>query len=126
MKPALMLCSSFLAVIFFLSSCSASRPAAASSERSPFRADHLWSYDGNIQPGAASLDEYLPLLEGKRVCLLSNQTGIMLKKGKEIPSELLLSDGMDAMENMPLNLYTHVLDTLLSQGINVVCLMSPE
>ena len=126
LNPTTFLFSATFSVIIFLSSCSASRPAATSSERSPFRADYLWSYDGNIQPGAASLDEYLPLLEGKRVCLLSNQTGIMLKKGKEIPSELLLSDGMDAMENMPLNLYTHVLDTLLSQGINVVCLMSPE
>ena len=40
--------------------------------------------------------------------------------------ELLISDGQDAMDKMPMNLYTHVLDTLLSLDVNVVCLMSPE
>ncbi len=54
-----------------------------------------------ILVGAESLDEYLPLLEGKKVGLLSNQTGI-------------LSNG------------THLLDTLLSRGINVVFILSPE
>lgn len=51
--------------------------------------------------GAESLDEYLPLLEGKKVGLLSNQTGI-------------LSNG------------THLLDTILSRGVNVVLILSPE
>lgn len=54
-----------------------------------------------ILVGAESLDEYLPLLEGKKVGLLSNQTGI-------------LSNG------------THLLDTLLSREINVVFILSPE
>ncbi|HPB88948.1 MAG TPA: DUF1343 domain-containing protein, partial [Bacteroidales bacterium] len=54
-----------------------------------------------ILVGAESLDEYLPLLEGKKVGLLSNQTGI-------------LSNG------------THLLDTLLSRGVNVVLILSPE
>ena len=31
-----------------------------------------------ILPGAESVDEYLPMLQGKRVSLLSNQTGILL------------------------------------------------
>ncbi len=32
-----------------------------------------------IKTGAESLDEYLPLLKGKRVAVLSNQTGIIGK-----------------------------------------------
>lgn len=112
---------------FSLSACRCSAGKTAhDAQRDPVRPDYLWSYDGTIQPGAASIDEYLPLLQGKRVCLLSNQTGIMLKSGKEIPMELLISDGQDAMDKMPMNLYTHVLDTLLSLDVNVVCLMSPE
>ena len=112
-----------------LSSCGVSdtaRSGLRGAERDPVRADYIWTYDGNIQPGAASLEEYLPLLEGKRVCLLSNQTGLMLKDGKQLPLELLVSDGMDAMEKMPAELYTHVLDTLLTLGVDVECLMSPE
>ena len=113
-------------LVSIICSCSAVKGTQESQTRDPFRPDYLWAYDGTIQPGAASIGEYLPLLQGKRVCLLSNQTGIMLKKGKEIPMELLVSDGMDAMDKMPMDLYTHVLDTLLSLDINVVCLMSPE
>lgn len=54
-----------------------------------------------IMPGAESVDEYLPLLKGQRVSILSNQTGIMLT-GK------------------------HVLDTLLALDVNVVSILSPE
>lgn len=55
----------------------------------------------DIQVGALSFDEYLPLLEGKRVSILSNQTGMVSAD-------------------------THLLDTLLSMGVNVVSIMSPE
>ncbi len=54
-----------------------------------------------IQVGALSFDEYLPLLEGKRVSILSNQTGMVSST-------------------------THLLDTLLDMGVNVVSIMSPE
>lgn len=54
-----------------------------------------------ILPGAESVNEYLPLLKGKRVCILSNQTGIV-------------SSGR------------HVLDVLLEKNVNVVFIMSPE
>lgn len=59
------------------------------------------NYATDILTGAQSVDEYVPLLEGKRVCILSNQTGMVT------PTK-------------------HVLDTLISLGINVTCIMSPE
>lgn len=54
-----------------------------------------------ILPGADAFDEYLPLLEGKKVCVLSNQTGV-LSSGK------------------------HILDLFVEKGVNVVFAMSPE
>ena len=54
-----------------------------------------------IMVGAESISEYLPLLDGKRVCILSNQTGMVTET-------------------------THLLDTLVSLGVNVVSIMSPE
>lgn len=56
--------------------------------------------DEEFALGAESLDEYLPLLEGKRVGLLSNQTGMVGDK--------------------------HTLDILVENGVNVTTIFSPE
>lgn len=53
-----------------------------------------------LKVGAECADEYLPLLKGKRVAVLSNQTGVV---GDE-----------------------HVVDFLKRSGVNVVCIFSPE
>ena len=50
--------------------------------------------------GAASTDEYIPLLKGRKVALLSNHTGMV---GNE-----------------------HVLDIMLDKGVNVTTIFSPE
>ena len=50
--------------------------------------------------GAARTSEYVPLLKGKRVALLSNQTGMVGDK--------------------------HTLDLMLENGLNVVTIFSPE
>lgn len=55
----------------------------------------------DILPGATDLDAYLPLLRGQRVSILSNQTGMVTPD-------------------------RHVLDTLLSLGVQVVSIFSPE
>lgn len=54
-----------------------------------------------VTPGANRPDLYLPLLEGRRVALLSNHTGMV-------------------------NDSVHTLDTLLASGINVTVIFSPE
>ncbi len=53
-----------------------------------------------IQPGAASVSEYASMLEGKRVALLSNHTGMVGDK--------------------------HTLDLMLENGIDVTTIFSPE
>ena len=50
--------------------------------------------------GAACTDQYVPLLKGKRIALLSNQTGTVGDK--------------------------HVLDVMLEKGLNVTVIFSPE
>ena len=70
-------------------------------ELDSFPGEENVNYATDILTGAQSVEEYLPLLKGKRVCILSNQCGIV-------------TPGV------------HVLDTLLSLGINVTCIMSPE
>ncbi len=54
----------------------------------------------NVEVGAAQVDEYIPLLKGKRVALLSNHTGMVGDK--------------------------HTLDIMLEKGIDVTTIFSPE
>lgn len=82
----------FVLLCLALASCGASGRAAATNEGGAA---------GRIMPGAESVDEYLPLLAGKRVALLSNQTGMVTAD-------------------------KHVLDTLISLKVNVVAILSPE
>ena len=55
---------------------------------------------GNIKTGAESISEYLPLLKGKKVAVLTNQTGIIGK--------------------------SHLVDSLVSLKVNIVAILSPE
>ena len=58
----------------------------------------------NVVLGAEQTKAYLPLLEGKRVALLSNHTGIVIQDNDTI----------------------HTLDLLLNCGVNVTAIFSPE
>lgn len=82
-------------VISLLCSCAASGQLQSKKKLQNTQEEQV------ILPGANSLSEYLPLLQGKRVCILSNQTGMITPT-------------------------THVLDTLLATGVNVVSILSPE
>lgn len=60
--------------------------------------------------GAAQLESYLPLLKGKKVAIVGNQTSIIQD-----------SDNGVKAEN-----YTHLVDTLLASEVNIVKVFSPE
>ena len=68
-----------------------------------------------LQVGAAQFEEYLPLLEGKRVTLVVNQSSI-------IKNSTIKSSGVKNSSLEPI----HLVDALLSRDINVVSIMSPE
>ena len=83
--------------------------------------------------GDEQFDEYLPLLEGRRVALFSNHSGIVGDKlydanGNEIQypeDDLLIPFGQDADGNEVVY-GTHILDALIEQGVNVTAIFSPE
>ena len=66
-----------------------------------FPGEENMNYATDILTGAQQVDEYLKLVEGKRVCVLSNQSGMA-------------------------SATAHVLDTLLAHNVKVTCIMSPE
>lgn len=82
MKVILFLCS-FLLIL-----------AATCVEINKVFASHyeIGNEKGLIQPGADQLKEYLPLLKGKKVGMMGNQTSII---GKEHLVDVLLGEGVD-------------------------------
>lgn len=62
--------------------------------------DINWNFDKSVLPGINSLPSYLPLLENKKVAVLANQTSLLNA--------------------------THLIDTLIAKGINVVKVFAPE
>lgn len=90
-----------LAVVVALLSIYGIASAQDNNRIESFPGEEQIVYATDIITGAQSVNEYLPLLKGKRVALLSNHTGMVTEK-------------------------RHVVDTLVSSGVNVVCIMSPE
>ncbi|WP_411767722.1 exo-beta-N-acetylmuramidase NamZ domain-containing protein [Winogradskyella sp. A3E31] len=68
----------------------------------------------NIIVGANRTERYLPLLQGKRVGIVANQTSVIFKKRRE------------KREEKEDNLYTHIVDSLLALGIDIKKVFSPE
>lgn len=63
------------------------------------------SFGSDFRTGAERIGDYLPLLEGRRVALVANQTSVLRS-----------SNGG----------YVHLVDSLLSLGVDIVFIFSPE
>ncbi|WP_431136523.1 exo-beta-N-acetylmuramidase NamZ family protein [Psychroserpens mesophilus] len=68
--------------------------------------DNLTIADNNIIVGANRLEDYLPLLKGKQVGVVANQTSVIFKSDT--------------------NTYIHLVDSLLTLGIDLKYVFAPE
>ncbi|MBR6416999.1 MAG: DUF1343 domain-containing protein [Bacteroidales bacterium] len=79
--------------------------------------------------GDERLGEYIPLLEGKRVAIFSNQTGIV---GDVVDGKPSRTEVTDQTASVPFHTIgeaafgPHLLDVLLEKGIDVTAIFSPE
>lgn len=85
--------------------------------------------ESRVVLGDERLDEYLPLLEGKRVAILSNQSGIV---GDVVDGKPLRVEVNETSVDEPFipfgseRLGPHLLDVLLEKGVDVTAVFSPE
>jgi uncharacterized protein YbbC (DUF1343 family) len=81
--------------------------------------------------GDEQFDAYLPLLYGKKVAILTNQTGIVGEEASftvDDPyndEDSLIRFGKDRDGN-PITYGEHILDALLDRGVDVTAVFSPE
>jgi len=80
--------------------------------------------DKSIIVGANQTDAYLPLLNGKRVGVVANQTSVIFKEKDSI----FLVDPETIEETFEKEFYhnTHLVDSLVSLNVNVKKVFSPE
>ena len=88
--------------------------------------------------GDERLDFYLPLLEGKRVAVFSNQSGIVgdSVKGSKLADDVAANGVTDANSLIPflepsvpgkaIEYGPHLVDVLLGKGVDVSAIFSPE
>ena len=85
--------------------------------------------------GDERFDVYLPLLEGKRVAVYSNHSGIvgdkseglMVPAGTPVDDEnCLVAFGTPASDSVEVKYGPHIVDALIEKGINVTAIFSPE
>lgn len=83
---------------------------------------------GRVVLGDEQFDAYLPLLEGRRVAVFSNQTGIV---GDVVVTDGLPAQGAEALRaslrpfGRPVT-GPHVVDALIGKGVDVAVIFSPE
>lgn len=101
-----------LLFVFILVSCgSKAEKESAQNNKVPQQTQH----DNAIVVGANQTDSYLPLLNGKSVGVVANQTSVVFK---QIASTHKNEPGNDG--------YTHLVDSLVSLGVSVKKVFAPE
>ncbi|MDC7998455.1 DUF1343 domain-containing protein [Gilvibacter sediminis] len=75
-------------------------------------------------PGANQTEEYLPLLQGKRVAVVANQTSGINNGKKDLEFMATTATGDTLMRARIAQ--THLVDSLLARGINIVKVFAPE
>ena len=98
-------------------------------------------YSSKVVLGDERFEEYLPLLEGKRVAVFSNQTGIVGDKvvgskladtlaeyGGCIPDvdEISLIPFLEPVPGGKIEYGQHIVDALIERGVDVKAIFSPE
>ncbi|MBR4756520.1 MAG: DUF1343 domain-containing protein [Bacteroidales bacterium] len=95
----------------------------------------LSSCSSHVVIGDERFDVYLPLLEGKRVAIFSNPSGIVgdkvegwcLNGGEEVTQASAgVPFGQPADPSRPVVYGPHLLDVLLDKGVDVCAIFSPE
>ena len=81
--------------------------------------------DKDIIVGANQTEKYLPLLNGKKVGIVANQTSVVFKNELMSKKELAkwnIVQGPDIRKEI----YTHIVDSLISLKVNITKVFSPE
>ncbi len=72
--------------------------------------------------GANQTEAYVPLLKDKKVAIVGNQTSVIFK----YPNLTPIIQNVGEIQSPNFNQHTHLVDSLLSRGINIQKVLAPE
>ncbi len=72
--------------------------------------------------GANQTEQYLPLLEGKKVAIVGNQTSVIFR----YPNLASILENEGGIQSLKFQQYTHLVDSLLSRNIKILKVFAPE
>lgn len=98
--------NTFLFVLITMVSCGRSTGNKETSVVNETRPQDITQTQQTIIVGANQMDSYLPLLQGKRVGLVGNQSSVIIHENNDS--------------------FTHVVDSLLARSVNLVKVFAPE
>lgn len=110
--------NTFLLLVLVVLSCGSKTKNEISSNNELLQQtqhDSIDSIKKSIIVGANRTEQYLPLLEGKRVGVVANQTSVIFNTKKEKREERRRKQS-----------YTHIIDSLLSLDIDIKKVFAPE
>ncbi len=97
--------------LLILSSCG-NQPRRAADIGQELPVPEHYDREEEIMTGASDLSAYLPLMKGKKITVVANQTSVIFKEQ--------LSDTVDSRP------FTHLIDSLLALEVQVVKVFAPE
>ncbi len=72
--------------------------------------------------GANQTEQYLPLLEDKKVAIVGNQTSVIFR----YPNLAPIIENEGGIQSLKFQQYTHLVDSLLSRNIKILKVFAPE
>jgi len=101
-----------LLFVFVMISCGSKSKTEIVKNDAMFRqAQHDKHDSTEIIVGANQIEKYVPLLKGKRIAIVANQTSVIFNDGSMKTEE---------------KSYTHLVDSLISLKVNITTVFSPE
>lgn len=108
--------------ILFLVVCSCGKPAKTEEEKLEMAMAKIDSLlPDAVRVAANRTDHYVPLLKGRTVGVVANQTSVIFKEARAERQ-----DGRQVTDDGTRTIHTHLVDSLLSLGVNIQKVFAPE
>ncbi|MFD1063360.1 exo-beta-N-acetylmuramidase NamZ domain-containing protein [Winogradskyella litorisediminis] len=116
-----------IGILFIVLACGNGRKSEVGSLKLEVESDSTEVENSEIIVGANRVEKYLPLLKGKHVGIVANQTSVIFEEKTEMEMKPHPSlSGQYGTFIISTSIHEHLVDSLLNSNINITKVFSPE